>query len=50
MNSIPIQLPRLQARNEDMPVVISAVEGWIQRDHARGPRVVLAVEQQQFDP
>src|SRR5690348_9626390 len=35
VNPVPIQLPGLQARNKDMPVVISAVDGWIELDRAR---------------
>ena len=49
MNPIPIKLARLHAWNEDMPVVISAVDGWIQADHTRGPPVIFVIEEQQFD-
>ncbi len=49
VNPVRIQLPRLQPRNEDMPVVIRAVDGLVQPDHVRGPPVIFAIEDQQFD-
>ncbi len=49
VNPVPIQLSRLQAWNEDMPVVISAVGGLIQPDHVRGTLVIFVIEEQQFD-
>jgi hypothetical protein len=50
MNPISIELACLHARNEDMPVVVSTVNGWIQSDHTDGAPVVFTVEKQQFDP
>jgi hypothetical protein len=50
MNPISIKLPCLHAGNEDMPVVVSTVDGWIQSDHTGGSPVVFTVEKQQFDP
>ena len=44
MNPIPIKLPRLHAGNEDMPIVVSTVNGGIQRDHTSGPPVVFVVK------
>ena len=49
MNPVPIQLPGLQARDKDMPVVISAVDGWIELDRARRLHVIFVIEGQQFD-
>ena len=49
MNAIPVELSHLQAWNEDMPVMIGAVNDWIQRNHSRWPGIIFLVEKQQID-
>ena len=48
LHSIAVDLPRLPAWHEHMPVVVGAVGGGIQGDHARGPGVILPVKEQQL--
>jgi hypothetical protein len=49
MRAIGVDLPRPNAGHEDVPVVIRAVGGGIDSNHARGRRVVFPVEEQQLD-
>jgi len=49
MDPICIKLPRLSAGNEYVPIVIGAVDEWMKRNDARGPRVVFPIEEQQID-
>jgi hypothetical protein len=50
MDPISIELPCTQAGNKDVPIMVSAVDYWVQGDYARWSLVLLPVEKQQFDP
>jgi hypothetical protein len=49
VDAISIQLTRMDARNEDMPVMVSVVHGRIQADHPGRNGVALSIKEQQFD-
>ena len=49
MHAERIKLTVRRARYKRMPVVIGAMDAWIERNHTRGPRVIHVVEQAQFD-
>src|SRR5215475_11010611 len=48
MDTECIKLAGRDVGNKYMPVVIGAMSTWIERDHARGPRVVHPIEQAQL--
>src|SRR2546422_3423614 len=50
LDLIAVQLAGPYARHEHMPVAVRAVGRWIEVNHAGGPGVVGAIEQQQPDP
>ncbi len=50
VDAIAIDLARPQAGDEHVPVVVGAIGGRVDPDHARWLRVVDAVEEQQLDP
>ena len=50
MDPIPIELSRTQAGNEEMPVMVGAVEYWVHGDYVGWSRVLFPVEEQEFDP
>ena len=49
VDSVPVDLPRPDAGHEHVPVVILPVRPRIDRNHARRPCVVHAIEEQQLD-
>ena len=49
VDAIRVELPRLQTRNENMPVVIGSVNNRVQRNHTRRARIVFVIKQQQLD-
>jgi len=48
MDTITVDLPGLEAGNEDMPVVISAMTLGIKPDHTNGYRIINVLEEKQF--
>jgi hypothetical protein len=48
LNPVAVNLPRLQSRHEGMPVVVRAVKSRIDANDARGPGVILTIEEQQL--
>src|SRR5262245_20212667 len=48
LNAIAVDLPRLHARHENVPVVVSAVDRGIDGHDARGPAVIVAIEEDQL--
>ena len=48
LDAISVQLPGSYVWHEDVPVVIRAVDGWIEAHHACGFRVLDSIEQQQL--
>jgi hypothetical protein len=49
MGPISIELPRPQARNEDMPIVVGSIACRLEMDYALWANVIGIVEQQQLD-
>jgi hypothetical protein len=50
VHAVAAELAGRQAGDKHMPVVVSAIDGRIQADHATGLGLIVMVEQQQFDP
>lgn len=49
LNSIAVDLPRFDARHEDMPVVIGSIGRGIDADHTRGASIINVIEEKQID-
>ena len=49
MHAVSIQLARMRARDEDVPVVVRSMDEWIQANDSRRTRVIFVIEEQQVD-
>src|SRR4030095_5725846 len=49
VHSGAVKLVRPYLRDEGVPIVIASAGSGVQRDHARWPRVIFRVEEQQLD-
>ena len=49
MHAIPINLAGPDSRREHVPVIISAICDWIERDYTSWAPIIIAIEEQQFD-
>ena len=48
LDPIPVELARLQARHEEVPIIVGTVGRGIERDHARGVDIIFPVKEQQL--